>query len=165
MGDGRDEMFKDPARVYDPEMSEGMKIGRAISRSNLFGRYDFAVNAALSLRYDKDPATVMLGPVLGSMSEGIKGMTDFAGDKNSEKTNTAERRLARLGYDLAIQPAANATMAAAPGKILGTAGAIGIQAASHPATREAFVEDVAGPPVNPGRPVEQKRNLIDELLD
>ncbi len=165
MGEARDEAFKDPARVNEAKMSEGMKIARAMSRSNLFGRFDFMANAALSARYDKDPATVMLGPVLGTFSEGIKGGVDYFGPKNSENTNTAERRFARLGYDLAIQPAANAAFALGPGKIMGGLGAVGIQAASHPATREYVVKGLAGKPAKPQkRKDDEDDNIIDELL-
>jgi hypothetical protein len=165
IGEGRDEAFKDPARVNEAKMSEGMKIARAMSRSNLFGRFDFMANAALSARYDKDPATVMLGPVLGTFSEGIKGGVDYLGPRNSKNTNTAERRFARLGYDLAVQPAANAAFALGPGKIMGGMGAIGIQATSHPATREYVVKGLAGKPAKPQkRNDEEDDNIIDELL-
>jgi hypothetical protein len=165
MGEARDEAFKDPARVNEAKMSEGMKIARAMSRSNLFGRFDFMANAALSARYDKDPATVMLGPVLGTFSEGIKGGVDYLGPRNSKNTNTAERRFARLGYDLAVQPAANAAFALGPGKIMGGMGAIGIQATSHPATREYVVKGLAGKPAKPQkRNDEEDDNIIDELL-
>ena len=163
MGEGRDEAFKDPARVNEAKMSEGMKIARAMSRSNLFGRYDFMANAALSARYDKDPATVMLGPVLGTFSEGIKGGVDYLGPRNSKNTNTAERRFARLGYDLGVQPLANAAFALGPGKIMGGMGAIGIQATSHPATREYVVKGLAGKPAKPQKR-EDEDNIIDDLL-
>ena len=163
LGEARDEAFKDPARVNEQQMSEGMKIARAMSRSNLFGRYDFMANAALSARYDKDPATVMLGPVLGTFSEGIKGGVDYLGPRNSKNTNTTERRLARLGYDLGVQPLANAAFALGPGKIMGGMGAIGIQATSHPATREFVVKGMAGKPAKPQKR-DDDQNIIDELL-
>lgn len=163
MGEARDEAFKDPARVNEQKMSEGMKIARAMSRSNLFGRYDFMANAALSARYDKDPATVMLGPVLGTFSEGIKGGVEYFGPKNSKNTNTTERRAARLAYDLGVQPLANAAFALGPGKIMGGMGAVGIQATSHPATREFVVKGMAGKPAKPQKR-DDDENLIDELL-
>lgn len=163
IGEGRDEAFKDPARVNEQKMSEGMKIARAMSRSNLFGRYDFMANAALSARYDKDPATVMLGPVLGTFSEGIKGGVEYFGPRNSKNTNTTERRAARLAYDLGVQPLANAAFAMGPGKIMGGMGAVGIQATSHPATREFVVKGMAGKPAKPQKR-DDDENLIDELL-
>ena len=164
IGKPRDEAFKDPARAYDEPMSTGLEIARAISRSNLFGRYDFMANAALSARYDKEPATVMIGPVLGAISEAFKAGVDYFGSKNSPNTNTNERRASRMAYDLGVQPAANAFFSTAPGKVLGVAGAIGIQAASHPATREAFVESQAGPPVAPKKRPDEG-NLIDDLIN
>lgn len=163
IGEARDEAFKDPARVNEKQMSEGMKIARAMSRSNLFGRYDFMANAALSARYDKDPATVMLGPVLGTFSEGIKGGVDYFGPRNSKNTNTTERRAARLAYDLGVQPLANAAFALGPGRIMGGMGAIGIQATSHPATREFVVKSMAGKPAKPQKR-EDDQNIIDDLL-
>lgn len=164
VGKPRDEAFKDPARAYEEPMSTGVEIARAISRSNLFGRYDFMANAALSARYDKDPATVMIGPVLGALSEAFKTGVDYFGSKNSPNTNTNERRASRMAFDLGIQPAANALFATAPGKVLGVAGALGIQAVGHPATREAFVERQSGPPVAPKKRPEEG-NLIDDLLN
>ena len=107
----------------------------------------------------------MLGPVLGTFSEGIKGGVDYFSPKNSNNTNTAERRFARLGYDLAIQPAANAAFALGPGKLMGGMGAIGIQATSHPATREYVVKKLAGNPAKPKkRDDSEDENIIDDLL-
>lgn len=146
----RNELFTDPARRYDEEDTTGIKFGRALSRANLIGRYDFIVNSAAGLKYDKEPATVMAGPVLGLFSEAFKAGVDYFSPANSKNTNTAERRMARLGYDTVIQPAMNAGFSALPGGWMGgMVGATGIQASSHPATREGFVEDMAGPPVAP----------------
>jgi hypothetical protein len=105
----------------------------------------------------------MLGPVLGTFSEGIKGGVEYFGPKNSKNTNTTERRAARLAYDLGVQPLANAAFALGPGKIMGGMGAVGIQATSHPATREFVVKGMAGKPAKPQKR-DDDENLIDELL-
>lgn len=150
LGELRKKAFNDPARRFNPEDSEPTKWGRAVSRANIIGRYDFVMNALLGLKYDKEPATVMAGPVLGAFSEAFKSLADNMSASNSPNTNTAERKAARMGYDLLAQPAMNAAFSVIPGGWMGGAiGAAGIQASSHPGTREAFVEDVAGPPVNP----------------
>lgn len=160
----RNELFTDPARRKEEPDSVGTKFGRALSRANLIGRYDFIVNAAAGLKYDKEPATVMAGPVLGLFSEAFKAGVDYFSPANSQNTNTAERRMARLGYDTLIQPTANAAFSALPGGWMGgMVGASGIQASSHPGTREAFVEDMAGPPVAPKkRPT--KRSYWDDVI-
>lgn len=159
----RPKLFSDPSRRFDEPDSEGMKDLRAFSRSNMLGRYDALVNLATSAKYDKDPATALVGPGLGVVSEGIKGGIDYFSDKNSENTNTAERRAHRLLYDIAIRPPMNALMSVGGvGRLGSTLGAIGIQASSHPATRENYVERMAGPPVDPkNRPV--KENFLDQL--
>lgn len=160
----RQKVFTDPSRRFNEPDTPGMKFGKALSRANLIGRYDFIANAALGMKYDKEPATVMAGPVLGLMSELFKAGVDFYSPQNSKNTNTAERRMHRLAYDSLIQPSANAAFSAIPGGWLGGAvGAAGIQAASHPAVRESYVENMAGPPVDPKkRP--PKRSVWDDML-
>lgn len=159
----REELFTDPARRFDDPDSLGMKQLRALSRSNILGRYDAIVNLATNAKYDKDPATALVGPGLGILSEGIKGAKEYFGDENSKNTNTAERRGHRLLWDIAIRPPVNAIMAVAtPGRLSAPFGAAAIQAVSHPAVRENYVESMAGPPVDPkNRPV--KQNFLDEL--
>jgi hypothetical protein len=159
----REELFTDPARRFDDPDSLGMKQLRALSRSNILGRFDAIVNLATNAKYDKDPATALVGPGLGILSEGIKGAKDYFGDDNSKNTNTAERRGHRLLWDIAIRPPVNAVMAVAtPGRLSAPFGAAAIQAVSHPAVRENYVENMAGPPVDPkNRPV--KQNFLDEL--
>lgn len=159
----RPELFTDPSRRFDEPDSQGMKDLRAFSRSNMLGRYDALVNLATSAKYDKDPATALIGPGLGVLSEGIKGGVDYFSDKNSENTNTAERRAHRLLYDIAIKPPMNALMSVGGvGRLGGLIGAAGIQATSHPALRENYVERAAGPPVDPkNRPA--KENFLDQF--
>jgi hypothetical protein len=164
LGELRKKLFNDPARRFQVPESEAEKIGRAISRANLIGRYDFILNAFASLKYDKDPATVASGPVLGAFAEAFKSMADLASSSNSDKTNTTERRAARMGWDLLAQPALNAGFSAVPGGWVGGAvGAAGIQASSHPGTRESVVEEIAGPPVAPKKRKPQT-SFWDEVL-
>jgi hypothetical protein len=161
--DVRDKLFTDPSRRFDEPDSLGMKQLRALSRSNILGRFDALVNLATNVKYDKDPATALLGPGLGILSEGIKGTRDYFSDSNSKNTNTAERRAHRLLWDIAIRPPINALMSVGGvGRVGSVLGAIGIQATSHPALRENYVERMAGPPVDPkNRPLPS--NFLDEL--
>ena len=161
----RDELFTDPARRFNEPDSEGIKHLRAMSRSNMLGRYDAIINLATNVKYDKDPATALIGPGLGALSEGIKGAKDYFSDENSKHTNTAERRGHRLLWDLAMRPPMNALMSVAtPGRFTAPLGGIGIQAMSHPAIRENYVEKMAGPPVDPkNRPL--PRNFLDDGFD
>lgn len=164
LGELRKKLFNDPARRYELPESVSSKIGRAVSRANLMGRYDFLVNAFSSIKYDKEPATVMSGPIIGLLSEGFKSASDLSSSSNSPNTNTAERKAGRMAYDMIGQPALNATSSMIPGGWIGGAlGAAGIQAASHPGVRESFVEKVAGPPVAPKKR-QPKTSVWDEIV-
>ena len=165
----RDELFSDPSRSEDEPLSQGHKIARAISRSAILGRYDFLFNVFGGFKYDKDPATIAAGPVVGSASTFVKDKIGLYKDSNSPNTNTAERRSARGDYDSFIAPAAGLAGTLLPG-VTGRALGTGLTyAANHPATREAFVDKVAGPPVAKKRMTEEqknsKKNLVDLLLE
>src|SRR3546814_3864282 len=69
---------------------------------------DLPVNILTGLRYQKDPATTMIGPIFGSMSELLGSAVELSGDRNSPNTNTAERKLARNIYSTVVVPAMSA---------------------------------------------------------
>ena len=168
-GYARDKLLSDPSRSDDEPLSDGNKIARAISRSAVLGRYDFLFNVFGGFKYDKDPATIAAGPVVGSASTYLKDKIGLYKDSNSPNTNTAERRSARGDYDSILAPAAGFTGALLPGVVGRGVGTALTYAANHPATREAYVEKVAGPPVAK-KPLtdnqkENKKNLVDLLLE
>src|SRR3546814_18966841 len=76
---------------------------------------DLPVNILTGLRYQKDPATAMIGPIFGSMSELLGSAVELSGDRNSPNTNTAERKLARNIYSTVVVPAMSAAFSTLPG--------------------------------------------------
>lgn len=163
----RDEFLTDPSRENDPEITDGVKIARALSRSGLFGRYELPVNTYAGIKYKKDPATALLGPTLSDMSSSSAEIAKLVSSENSPNTNTAERGSARSFYNSIVQPGASLLATAFPG-IIGRLASTGIHyAAKHPGTREAFVEETAGPPVDArkdGKRRQESRNLIDDYV-
>lgn len=139
VGELRDEIFKDPAaraKGKDP-MSI---LGRALSRFGAFGAADPWINMIGSIRYRKDPATAMVGPLGGQLSTLFKAVGDYY-INNSDNTNTAERNLAKVTYSTVLQPMMNGLFSMSPVPLVGAAG---IQTASHPAVREKFISAFAG---------------------
>jgi hypothetical protein len=143
----RDVIWEDPAKKYAKPQPESQKVVRNLSRAGFTGSADMLVNMVTGARYNRDPATVLLGPILGAPSELFSKAVGLTGDRNSDNTNTAERQASRSFYNFVIQPTLAAAGAIAPGRIGGVLGGVAIQAASHPAVREAAVRAVAGAPV------------------
>lgn len=112
---------------------------KALSRSGLTGVLDPYINMVTGSRYERDAATAIAGPTLGgafsAADTSMKMLT-----RNSDRTNTAERNLARNAYDLLIAPAASLAASFAPVPF----GAAAIQSATSGDAREAFVGAVAG---------------------
>lgn len=150
LGEIRDVIFPDPARAGQQPKSEWDKIMTAVSRSGLTGISDPLINTFGSLRYQRDPAIALAGPIYGTPLQVMSDVGGLMGERNSPNTNTQERKAARDAYDLAVKPALiAATTAVAPastplGMALGAAGIFGI---AHPAARERAVKAVAGPPM------------------
>ena len=161
----RDELMSDPSRADDDELSFGHKFMRALSRSAALGRFDFIVNLFGSFKYDRDPATAVAGPALGDASTFLKNQIGLYKDSNSPNTNTAERRSARSVYDSMVAPAAGMVASQLPGVAGRVVGAGLTYAANHPATREAAVEEMAGPPVKPKKKTDKQREAQKNLID
>jgi len=146
--DLRDWMLDNPAR--DPKKkkrTDASKWWLATSRSGALGVADLPINLVTGIKYRKDPATALLGPELGLLSE-LFSSTIAAILSNSDKTNTAERRMSKLVYDVAINPLLNMIGSRIPGTKTSRSfiGAGIIQGAGHPAVREGLVSEVAGKP-------------------
>lgn len=139
VGELRDEIYKNPAAA--PKKNDKLSyLMRALSRFGAFGAADPWMNMMASIRYRKDPATALVGPLGGNVSGLLKATGDYYMN-NSDKTNTAERNLAKAFYANAVQPLANGLFSISPVPL---AGAAGIQMVSHPATREKFIQSAAG---------------------
>ena len=143
----RETLFVDLERnKRDKEKTQGeINIARALgaaSRTGILGPYDTLFNIISGARYQREPATVVLGPAVGGMSELFQSVVNLYGDRNSGNTNTTERKLVRTAYNTLATPAMNAVFAGMPAGPL-SAGLV--QAFRHPLTREAVVSGVAGP--------------------
>lgn len=143
----RETLFVDLERnKRDKEKTQGeINMARALgaaSRTGVLGPYDTLFNIISGARYQREPATVVLGPAVGGMSELFQSVVNLYGDRNSGNTNTTERKLARTAYNTLATPAMNAVFAGMPAGPL-SAGLV--QAFRHPLTREAVVSGVAGP--------------------
>ena len=114
----------------------------AASRTGILGPYDTLFNIISGARYQREPATVVLGPAVGGMSELFQSVVSLYGERNSANTNTAERKLARTAYNTIATPGLNAVFAGMPA---GPLSAALIQAFRHPLTRETAVQGAAGP--------------------
>jgi hypothetical protein len=123
------------------EINMARALGAA-SRTGILGPYDTLFNIVSGARYQREPATVVLGPAVGGMSELFQSVVNLYGDRNSANTNTAERKLARTGYNTIVTPGLNAVFAGMPA---GPLSAALVQAFRHPLARESAVSAVAGP--------------------
>ena len=147
IGELRDKIYEDPAKKDKKE--EGWVIlGKAASRAGLFGATDPLFNMITAAKYQKDPATILVGPLGGAISTLFKTAAVFGqSETNSDNTNTAERNLAKAVYNTAIQPILNGIASLSPIPLVG---AVAIQGVSHPAIREEFITAVAGKKQLPG---------------
>lgn len=123
--------------------TEADKWMLALSRAGFQGMADIPVNLITSVKYKRDPATALVGPVFGLVSEAIKAAVNYSDpEANSPNTNTAERYLAKVMYDLAIKP----IIAAAGGALPLPARTPLLYGTGHRQTRNKFVTEMAGPP-------------------
>ena len=151
----RETLFSDPVRMEKDKRRTGSEIlkqrmNATASRTGIFGPYDILFNMVTQARFQRDAATTLLGPAVGGYSELFKAIVDYSGDRNTDGTNTAERKLARTAYNLTVAPLAGAFAATMPGRLI--PGAL-IQGAYHPGVREGVVKGLAGPPVIPKGPL------------
>jgi hypothetical protein len=124
------------------EMTEGENWLEAISRSGLTGAADPLLNMVTAARYERDPASIALGPVLGTTQSLAMNLAQAHTDRNSAANNTHERQVARDIYNAFIDPAIS-TLAVAfmPAPV---AIAVGQATAAEP-VRDAFVTATMGP--------------------
>ena len=133
----RDQLFGDGKKK---EEDEGARFMKAISRGGLFGVLDPYLNMATGARYDRDAATAVAGPAIGSLFTTLDTTLKLA-VKNSDNTNTAERNFAKTAYDMAVAPA----LAAAASYLPVPLGGAVIAGATTGRAREGFTEAAAGP--------------------
>jgi hypothetical protein len=123
------------------EKSETENWIESVSRSGLLGAADPLMNMVTAARYEKDPASMALGPVLGTAQSFAMNLSQAYTDRNSVRTNTHERAMAKDVYNAVIDPIlSTALVALAPAPVAIVGGQI---TAAEP-VRQAFVGAVAG---------------------
>ncbi len=136
LGDLRDEILDSETKK---KMSDERKVARALSRTGYYGQLDPWVNLFAGLKYQREPATTLAGPVFGGVLDTFAAMANLA-IGNSEKTNTQERKAAQQFWRTAAKPMMVATFTAMPGMMKVPL----IQMISHPQIEEEFIQSVAG---------------------
>ena len=159
LGELRDEILKNPAKKEREPRDTFEEImmsdtSKALSRAGAFGALDTYINLVAGVRYERDPATGASGAIIGELMTAFKAFANTV-INNTENTDTAERNAARTLYNIAVIPMLNAVGSIEPTRVLG---ATGIQAASHPATREAFVDAVIGKKDEKGRKGKKRKS-------
>lgn len=144
IGEGRDAVFGDPKRRA--EETTGEKVLKAVSRGTPVAPIDPLINYVSSARYSRTATESFAGPALGTLARAIDSGRDYF-LKNSEKTNTQERRALRAAWDILVEPTINLALYATPqAKGLQLAAAAVTQLAGSDIAREkALIEPLAGP--------------------
>ena len=146
----RETMYPDPEKIRrDRERTAGEinwnRFQRALTRSNTLGPYDMLYNMFTQARYEKDVAATALGPYMGGVLELAKSAIALNEGRNSDNTNTAERKAARDFWNVGPKPLINMALSSLPGGKLAPVAAAGIQFGSQRAVAEGFVDTLAGP--------------------
>ena len=157
IGELKDELYDDPARK--PKNKEKTLLDKgmlALQRSGELGMFEKPINMLTQLKYETDPATMLLGPELGNISKLMEATVAYGTKKGNQAfgfdvpdTNTIERQFAKSLWDVVIAPAVTAAATVAipgtkTGRSLMQAGTF--QGIKHPAVREEFVGGLFGPP-------------------
>lgn len=143
IGEARDAVFGDPKRRQDE--STGEKVLKAVSRGTPIAPIDQVMNYISSARYSRTATESFAGPALGTAARAVDAARDYF-LKNSEKTNTQERRALRAAWDVVVEPTVNLALYGLPSApALKALGAVLTQVAGSSTAREAVIEPIAGP--------------------
>jgi hypothetical protein len=139
----RTEIFGGKPDKPDSDLAYALRIA---DRASFTGMMSPIFNAFGGLRYHRSTGQALQGSILGS---GVQGADAIGGLflQNSPNTNTAERKVAGLVYDLGVNPAENAFGAKYLKGAAGTAAILGTgnkKGGLLPADRDAFIDAVAG---------------------
>jgi hypothetical protein len=145
----RETLYPDPEKIRrDRERTAGEidwnRFQRALTRSNMMGPYDMLYNMFTQARYERDVAASALGPYMGGVLELAKSAIALGADRNSDNTNTAERKATRNFWNIGPKPLINMALSSLPGGKLAPVAAAGIQLGSQRSVAEGFVDTVAG---------------------
>lgn len=146
IGEGRDALLGDQNRRKQETTTD--KLIKAASRGAPIAPIDLPLNIISSARYNKGVSESALGPVLGTTTKAIDASLDFM-LKNSENTNTQERRAAKAVWDIFIEPTVNLALYASP--VSPASAAVTQFVGSGYAREKLFVEPLAGPDKRAGQ--------------
>ena len=149
LGELRDKVLTSETRK---DMEPGRKMARAMSRSGYYGQLDPWINMFASLRYRRDPATVLAGPIFGNIFDTFAGFANLF-ILNSDMTNTQERKAAQQFWRSLVKPTMMTMFSATPGAVKVAL----IQMVGHPQLEEAFIKAVAGKKGKNGKRRRRKR--------
>lgn len=143
LGSGDDDKDKDKDLV-DKIFSKDSAL-RAVSRGGWTGAFDPGVNMVTGLRYQRDFATTLVGPILGTNLQSSAALVKWA-FQNSPNTNTTEFNAIRGLYDFAAAPAINTALSVLPGgKLAAPVYSAGMQYLTSPSMSKNVAEALVGP--------------------
>lgn len=118
------------------------KTLEALQRSGVFGQYEPIINLVTGMRYNRDMANVLLGASGGGLVATTQsGINYLDPEKNSDNTNSAERKLATDVWATVVEP----TLVTASAMNLPTALALPLQLGiKNKRVRDKAVDTIAG---------------------
>jgi hypothetical protein len=130
-------------REPSPE-TEWRKVEKAVSYAGLTGRLDPFLQTFAGIRYQRSVIESVVGPTIGQIASGADALLEL-GQRNSDNTNTAERKGMKTVHQMVLTPFLQAALTQLP--LAGPAGravVMGASVAGVRATREPFVAATAG---------------------
>ncbi len=92
-------------KLFNPrEKTTGAKIETAMSSTGLFGKFDPWIQIFSGTRYGRSVSQASLGPALGQVGSAADALLTLAAN-NSDETNASERKAAKAGYQVVLEPA------------------------------------------------------------
>lgn len=145
LGHARDAVFGDEEKVKrkDKEIAFTIpgtnidvpqRMAEAVSRSGAFGAADPWVNIVTSAKYERDPTTLLVGPVGANWQKLLMDSAKMFTTRNSPNTPTHERQIMKDVYNTMIDPVVSMAALYLPAP----AGAAVNQFMARQATREGF---------------------------
>jgi len=136
LGDLRDKVLDSEVKK---KMSPQRKAARAMSRTGYYGQLDPWINLFASLKYRREPATTLAGPVFGGVLDTFAALANLS-ISNSKNTNTQERKAAQQVWRSFVKPSMMTMFSAMPGPLKAPL----IQMMGHPQLEEEFIQMAAG---------------------
>jgi hypothetical protein len=133
-------------------------------RSGLLMAADPVLQAAGAALYGREPITSLIGPTGGIYAEELSALAQYF-IKNTDKSNAAERRLARATWDAVVAPGIVYMILAS--RIPGLAGASATVATTHKATRRAATDASVGEEdfkAKSRRQLKPQQGFIEQML-